>query len=272
MIEKDYRDLLRQFHEDRKKENPLYSLRAFARDLSLTPSQLSLVLNRKKGLSAERAKRAFHKVFTDPHVIERCLLQVQAEHSRDQGQKALAHQKLNQPSRHYESFTLSKKAFDIIGNWHHIAILQALALKSAPKTEKDQLVWLAKRLNLPLSEVAAAVERMASLELVELKGKKIVVRHESVLSPNGVPSTALRNFHRQVIQKAVISIETQKINERFLNSIMIPIQKSALPKMQEDILKFQRAMMKKYGRVKEADGDAVYALSLQCFRLCEDDQ
>lgn len=54
--QKDYRNLLKEKLSKRLSLNPKYSLRAFARDLSISSGQLSLVLNGKKGISPERAE------------------------------------------------------------------------------------------------------------------------------------------------------------------------------------------------------------------------
>lgn len=51
----DYRKLLREELACRMGKNPLYSLRAFARDLKVSSSKISEILNGKQGLSVARA-------------------------------------------------------------------------------------------------------------------------------------------------------------------------------------------------------------------------
>ena len=41
----------------RKQSNPAYSMRAFARDLQISSSQLSMILSGKRGLSVASAKK-----------------------------------------------------------------------------------------------------------------------------------------------------------------------------------------------------------------------
>jgi len=50
-----YIEMLRNELDNRFSSRPSYSLRAFARDLGPSPSQISLVLNKKLGLSKKSA-------------------------------------------------------------------------------------------------------------------------------------------------------------------------------------------------------------------------
>lgn len=56
MPEPHYRRLLREIFENRKRNNPRYSLRAFARDLRMQPPTLSHVLNGHRRLPASRVE------------------------------------------------------------------------------------------------------------------------------------------------------------------------------------------------------------------------
>ncbi len=53
----DYRKILRDELARRVRQNPHYSLRAFARDLQIVPSRVSESLNNKQGLSRKAAEK-----------------------------------------------------------------------------------------------------------------------------------------------------------------------------------------------------------------------
>lgn len=53
---KTYQDFIAQAYFERRSRNASYSMRAFARDLGMSPSQLSLILNRKRGVSTAKAQ------------------------------------------------------------------------------------------------------------------------------------------------------------------------------------------------------------------------
>ena len=51
---RDYREILKNELIERKRNNPSYSLRSFARSLKISPTTLSCVLKGKRGLEATR--------------------------------------------------------------------------------------------------------------------------------------------------------------------------------------------------------------------------
>src|SRR2546430_13739191 len=56
LADTDYRRVLRKELESRCRTSPRYSLRAFARDLKISPSRLSEILSGKQGLSRAAAR------------------------------------------------------------------------------------------------------------------------------------------------------------------------------------------------------------------------
>ena len=57
-----YQDILKAELEKRQRANARYSLRAFARDLGVSPSNLSEILQRKAGLSRIKAQEIAKKL------------------------------------------------------------------------------------------------------------------------------------------------------------------------------------------------------------------
>lgn len=53
----DYLDWMKRAFNERCRNNPHYSMRAFARDLKLSPASMSYIMNGKNGMSATTAKR-----------------------------------------------------------------------------------------------------------------------------------------------------------------------------------------------------------------------
>src|ERR1700733_8832696 len=62
----DYRQYLRNVLEERTSKNAHYSLRAFARDLELSPQMLSFVLNKKRDLSPGSAAEVAERLELNP--------------------------------------------------------------------------------------------------------------------------------------------------------------------------------------------------------------
>jgi transcriptional regulator with XRE-family HTH domain len=63
------RDYLAQELLRRKERNPSYSLRSFARDLRLSPSCVSEILNNKRSPSPKNVRKIAEKLALDPALI-----------------------------------------------------------------------------------------------------------------------------------------------------------------------------------------------------------
>ena len=91
----DYRNTLRQELVNRCDRNPRYSLRAFARDLSLDPARLSDILNAKKGVYRLRLPKASRAVSGSIRKkTELFCASVEALHARSKAARQAAKSKL----------------------------------------------------------------------------------------------------------------------------------------------------------------------------------
>ena len=76
-----YRSILKDELLRRIRQNPRYSLRAFARDLRLSPSRLSEVLSGKQGLSRQAAKAITERLGWRGSEAERFIDLVESQHA-----------------------------------------------------------------------------------------------------------------------------------------------------------------------------------------------
>lgn len=92
---KNYREILKNEFEKRKQRNPLYSLRAFARLIDLSSPRLSDILNKKKGLSKEKALQIAKRLDLVGKESEYFVLLVESEHQRKKKLREEATKKLD---------------------------------------------------------------------------------------------------------------------------------------------------------------------------------
>lgn len=270
---KNYREVLQERLSERLSGNPHYSLRAFARDIGLSPAQLSSVLNGKRGISPKKAREVFGAAKLDSDDLKVAILQVEMEHARSPKVKQRAAAELKNQATEASVVQLTDDAFKVISDWSHFAILQVIALKTYREKSFsiDPTVWIAKKLGIQTVQTKLALERLLRLELVTFAQNGLyTVCQDTVLSPSGVPSSALKLFHKQVIQKALTAVDAQSVDERFYNNSMFPVLKSAVPEISKEISRFRKKLLNKYGRVSQRDGEAVYVLSQLFFRLTEE--
>jgi uncharacterized protein (TIGR02147 family) len=257
---RDYRETIRQAMETRSARNPRYSLRSFARDLGISPSRLSDVLNGRYGISVEAAEliakglglsHAETKAFCD---------QVESQHARGQHQRKAAQARLAAAGASYHSINLD--GFQVISDWYHYAILE-LALT---KDFRSSFEWIAQTLELNVQTVKSAVARLKRLDLLlEDSQGQFRPSDSFTASPDGVPSDAIKKFHRQILEKAITAIDFQSLDERDFSSMVLALDSSRLAEAKQEIKRFRREFDAKFG--SSGTKTEVYCLSNQLFRL-----
>lgn len=260
-----YRDILKSILESRISANSKYSLRAFARDIKISPSQLSLVLNGKKGISLLAAERIVQSLDLKPQEASVFLDLVSSVDAKSKAVRQEAIQRLSRPEP--QSKTIAIDAFRIISDWYHFAILELTTVQGfVPSIE-----YIEKQLNISKYEAEEAVLRLERLDLLVREGDTWIQTHADVSTTFDVASEAIRKFHIQVLQKAMESISTQSVDEREIDSLIISINESDLPKYKSFVRKFH-ASVNQFAESKKKNRSQVYALSTQFFKLTKGDK
>ena len=158
---KDPRQFLKDTLSERIASNASYSLRAFARDLSISPQQLSSVLNGQRGISARAAEKLATKLGLSSQQKEIFCQSACAQFSRGKVAKAIAQAKLDHlTSNTFQSAALELDVLKTISNWYHFALLSLIKMP-VPKTHKQGTVsWYSKKLKISENEVLAAWTRL----------------------------------------------------------------------------------------------------------------
>jgi uncharacterized protein (TIGR02147 family) len=260
---RDYRPYLKDLLENRISANPKYSLRAFARDLKVSPQVLSPLLRGKKGISTDVAAQIAERLELNPKESNYFMDLVTLVHARSQQAKRLAEYRIRagQDSGSTRYFSLDVEAFKVISDWHHYAILEL----AGTKRFKNDSKWIAHRLQISSHEVNQAIERLKALELLEDDGKGSLRKTKNSLSASfGIPSGAIRKFTRQMLAKAIESLEQQTMQERDITTITMAIDPKRLPKASKMITEFRRALCE---FLEKGERTEVYTFIPALFRL-----
>ncbi|MDB5037478.1 MAG: hypothetical protein JWQ35_1006 [Bacteriovoracaceae bacterium] len=260
----NYRSFLKSTLVEKQDKNPAYSMRSFAILLGLTQSALSQVFSGKKNLSLESANRISNKLGLHENEIEyfRTLVQIETTRDIDLKRSLLTRAQALNPKRDLQD--LSVELFSVISDWYHLAIKNMLDLDHFEFTPTN----IARRLGISKIEVELAIERLIRLEMIEVdsahKGKYRKVKDHTIVR-SAVPNEALRKFHRQMLQKAIESLETQTPREKMIGSETFAISEEVLPKATEIAEEFFKKMAALSCKSKKRT--QVYHLSVQFFNL-----
>jgi|GEM_PF-4488035 len=151
-----YTDLIFDAYIRRHERNKTYSLRAFARDLKLTPAYLSLLLAHQRGISHLTAEKVADKLDFTFEVRKYFLTCVTAAHSRNKKTKREAIDTLLKYPDEGMIHVVTDDQYAIYEHWSHYALLSYLDITGGKLDSK----MFAQRLNLSEEEV---LERIATL-------------------------------------------------------------------------------------------------------------
>ncbi len=256
----DYRTLLRIELVERTGRNSNYSKRAFARDLGISPGHLVHVLAGKKKLSTDRASTISEKLDWPKQHKKLFMNLVRLDNARSDSHKALVRADLLKRSSLQTYKKLNPEMFQYVANWYFHAILTLTELKEF----KLDLTWISRRLSLQAETVQNAIETLKRLRLInETDGKLQQIKTTHKI--DSIPSRAIREHHRQFLEKAASALECQGYEERDFSGSVFAINPRKLPEAKKKIKEFREEMTSLLD-----DGESnsqVYRLSVQLFRL-----
>lgn len=253
--QKVYRDFLGNELELRQKRNQAFSMRAFSKMLGASPGTVSQVLSGKRPLTLAKAMDWVDKLDVDDAKKELFLDAV----SKDQTFRLNETEKqFRKVEEKYEYILLKLDKFEVINDWYHLAILN-LTKVSDFKSDPE---WISERLSLEVSIVEEAIKRLLRLKLLSNDQGILKRTSASIETPSDIPSQAIRNFHRQNIERALDSLENVDIHMRDMTSIMMPIDSSKLEEAKKRIKTFRKEMS---AFLISEDCDSVYSMNIQLF-------
>lgn len=244
----------------RKRMNPAYSLRAFARQLKLSPGELSEIMSGKRHLSLKSALRTSKALGLNQIETKQLLQIAQLDKSADIADKdllsPLASQRIVQQ--------ISNDLFHIVSDWFCFAIINLADCKQF----KWNVNFISQKLGISALEARLGLERLERVGLIEMRNGKKRIAKDYVMTSSGIPSEAIRNYHRQMLKKAQEALDFQAVDEREIRGLGLPVDPKQLPAIKNDLKNFLDDMAAKYSKGEKSE---VYHLELAFFRLTKPD-
>ncbi len=221
------KDWLENYLAKKIEKNPRYSLRAFATRVSINPSVLSRILTGKRTLTFKMAVR-----IADALALEPCdrseLLSITVKTPIK-----------NQSENEKEMRDLSVDCFMAMSDWYHYAICQLLYVENFKEDNK----WIAKTLGVSELEVKLAISRLLRLNILERDENDILFRTSSHFqTTTDVLSSGLRKFQKQILERAIVSLDDDPLLERDITSITMAINVDKVAEAKLKIKEFRQEM------------------------------
>lgn len=216
-----YRDILNQAFVDRSTLNSSYSMRSFARDLSVSPSTLSEVLNGKKGISPKRAHEFAQKLKLPDWQLQFFCDLVTAEHAKSPSRRIEAKYRLEKQKHENTVKLLNQSAIRSLTSWVDLAILELTYIADFNISPS----WISKKLGTTKEAVVQSLERLKSSALIKYdeKSEKWIDVSPLFSTTDGIPSESIKRFHKSVLSLAASKIDHAPIDERTIKTAIISI-------------------------------------------------
>lgn len=265
---RNYRDFIRSYVAQKIAENPQFSLRAMAKKLEITQPFLTEVIKGRKNLSPEMAHRVARKLELNDTEAEYFCVLAQAEATKDPHLKGSLFDKLKDLSPSGERYEdLNVETFRLISDWYHLVIRNMADIEGFSFQPGE----IAKRLGITKIEAQAAIERLLRMGLIEsdpANTKNYRKTKASVMVESDVPNEALRRFHRQMLEKAIESLESQTPQEKIVGSETFAFSPKYLKEADQITDEYLTKMSKLASRA--GSKTQVYHLGVQFFNLTKE--
>lgn len=250
-----YKAWLQQEFVRRCRMNPNYSIRAFANFLKTDSSSLTQILRGTRNASVKMIERFADLLEASPEIR----LVIVADAKKKQRRKfALPPQ--SEPESYLQ---LQEDIFNMMADWYHYAILELSKIPGFDPSPR----WIAVKLGLSTTEARIAIERLQRLSLLVKENGKLKASTDLVTNAGGLPtSEAMRSLQRQVLQKALRSIEETPPERKDITSMTMAIDERKLPEARTMIKEFRRRLC---DFVEDGVPSAVFNLGIQLYPLTE---
>lgn len=222
MNENNSSNLLKTIFNAKKKKNPRFSLRAFARQLNMSSGRLSEILNGRRTMTLKMASHIVSNLNEDDIQPEEFLKIVSSER-----QKVRLGIKLKDDA---EKLLLNPKSQ---------ALLSYLAI---PGINQDP-VAMGQALGISVTQCEQFINELINLELVrrDFKGR-LLVTHSKTAVFSQVHSDVIRQGHIERLKYISKAIEEGDTEERDLGAMMFCMDPKDFNHIKDLILKFRKSI------------------------------
>lgn len=227
----------------RKQRNVSYSIRAFARDLGISKTAITGAISGERRLSRKNTVKISEKLAFSPSELKQAL-----NETIPQGSTV--------SSTQYE--TLDEMSFQLFSNWYMYAILNLAKLKHNLGTP----LWISKQLGISQLEAKVALQKLQQLGRIKIENKKMVRVTGPLSSTGEIPNRALREYHRQCLKLAEVSLERDPVEERVTNTITMAIDPKKMKTAKRLINEFQDRIS---DCMETEDAKEVYTMGIYLF-------
>lgn len=241
-------DLIKRELEIRRVKNPRYSLRAFARDLEISPASLSGILNGGK--------------LPSTRVIKQCSISL--KWSKSTLENFLSEAKMQ---KEFEKYKFDQMRLFLDDNFYHKDLdwpVFAISRLAQLKENSASPNWISQRLNISKKDVKRALDFLIKFKCIEIVGNKMLfIKRPAIVSDQSTEISL--KIQDSILDKAKESLTTVGPDERQGLILFSLMDKNKVKRIGD--------LMRRFGQEVEKAGEStnspmqVYSMIIQLFPL-----
>ena len=256
----NYRDFLKKIYEARKAKNPGYSLVAFSRDAGFKSYHMNDIICGRYGLSPKRALVVAKNLKLSQLRKEEFLTLVQRDYAKSPIDKAMAEEKLKKLKMSADK-TITDKVLPINSDWFYLATYEIFRKAQTTLTSED----VSKELSISVEDAQRAIEALPLLRNPQAKeNKKVEILSVQTDTPS--PSAILQKYHTQMIEKSLVSMKSDPVQERHFSSFNVYLTHDQYVNFTTELCGFIRNKILQYQESQDKN-ERLYAINVQTFPL-----
>lgn len=262
----NYRMYLKACYEFLKENNSAFSYRYFSSRCGYkSPNFLKLVIDGKRNLSEEsiekfisffKMKKAEAKYFT---------LLVEFNQAKTSAHKSQLAQEIMRQSTFKRLHPLGQDHFEYYSKWYYVAVREIFATKQIKLDAKAIAAQLIPKVSEP--DVKKAIDTLLRLGLIKKQNNYYVQVDKLITTGDEVSSSAVADYHKNMLSLAADSIDSIKRELRDISSVTVSLSPENVTELKTLIQKFRKNVLE----LSEQDQKKlnVYQVGIQMFPLSQ---
>jgi len=247
-----YIKLLKEHLSLKQRDNPHYSMRAYARDLKMHSSSLGQILTGKRALPLNRAHDIAEKLALAPK--EKTLFMESFYRSKT----SIDDIEINNLD---ERYLLDESYYKIISEWEHYAVLELFNLINF-KIDKESV---ALKLSLTTNRAEVVLTNLIHCQLIIVNARgEFALAHPDIKTTEDSSSSALNKSHRETLKMGAEKLDKIEVELRDFSSTTVALDLTKLPEAKTIIREFRQKMTALLRGGKKTD---VFQLAIQFYPL-----
>jgi len=258
----DYRELLKDFYEEKKRTSGSFSFRAMSAAAGVKSSAFyKLVMEGKRSLTKATVMRTAEMMKLDPEETAYFENLVFFNQSTSVEDKNHFFEKMVQTQKKKRITTISSSQMNYFSEWYHPIVRELVVLPDF-KGDFHQLGrWL--RPNITAKQAEGSVNTLVSLGFLKRDGARFVQTEPSLNAGSTLGDFLIVQYQIQLLKLAIESFDRFKDSEKYSSTTTIGLSRSKLKNYYQLVRDFRNQLQQM--AENEKDPDIVYSLSLNLF-------